>query len=93
MILVLGLTDAETTLWSVLLVVGLVVLLVVVALLHRLLRDVERVDEGAAAVWASATGLARNTATTWQLGQTVAALDAIRDEAMRHDALLDEALR
>lgn len=93
MTIVLALTDAEVTLWSVLLVVGVVVLGVVVVLLQRLLQEVTRVDEAAAGVWASATGLARNTATTWQLGQTAAALQAVREEALRHDALLDERLQ
>jgi hypothetical protein len=89
----LALTDAEATLWSILLVVGLVVLVVVALLLHLLLRKVRRVDAAVAEVWDTATGLARNTATTWQLGQTAAALEAIREEARRHDALLEEVGR
>lgn len=88
----LALTDSERTLWIALLVVGVVVLGVVVALLQVLLREVQRVDEGAAGVWAAATRLARNTATTWQLGQTAAALEAVKAEALRHDALLEESL-
>lgn len=87
----LALTAGERTLWGVLLVVGVVVLLVVVALLHTLLREVRRVDEGAAAVWHAATNVARNTATTWQLGQTAAALGAVRVEALRHARLLEDA--
>lgn len=86
----LALSDAEATLWAILLVVGVVVLAVVVTLLHLLLREVRRIDEGAAAVWASATRVARNTATTWQLGQTAAALEAIKEEALKHDALLNQ---
>lgn len=89
---VLALTSAETTLWSVLLVTGVIVLGVVTLLLHRLLQEVTRVDEAAAGVWHSATGLARNTATSWQLGQTAEALRAVREEALRHDALLDRRL-
>jgi hypothetical protein len=87
--LVLALTAGQRDLWTVLLVVGLVVLAVVVALLHRLYTEVVRVDEGAKGVWSSATRLARNTATTWQLGATAAALEAVREEARRHDALLE----
>jgi hypothetical protein len=87
--LVLALTSGQRTLWTVLLVVGLVVLGVVVALLQRLYTEVVRVDEGAKDVWSSATRLARNTATTWQLTDTAAALEAVRQEAQRHDALLE----
>lgn len=88
----LALTSSEQTLWIVLLVVGVVVLGVVVTLLQVLLRQVAMVDEGAAGVWSSATRLARNTATTWQLGQTAAALQAVKAEALRHDELLERSL-
>lgn len=85
----LALTSTERTLWTVLLLVGIVVLGVVVALLQRLLQVVVRIDEGVADVWSSATHVAANTATTWQLGETAAALEAVREEALRHDALLE----
>lgn len=85
----LALTSTERTLWTVLLVVGIVVLGVVVALLQRLLQVVVRIDDGVADVWASATRVAANTATTWQLGETADALEAVRAEALRHDALLE----
>lgn len=88
MIPLLALTDTEATVWAVLLAAGVVVLLVVTLLLHRLLIAVRKVDDAAAAVWTSATGVARNTATTWQLGQTAGALDRIEQEARRHHALL-----
>lgn len=88
MIPLLALSDTEATLWGALLVAGVVVLVVVTLLLHRLLIAVRKVDEAAAAVWNSATGVARNTATTWQLGQTAAALEEVKQEALRHDALL-----
>ncbi|MFP5309623.1 MAG: hypothetical protein ACLGIR_08600 [Actinomycetes bacterium] len=88
---VLAVTDAERDLWAVLLLVGVVVLLVVVALLHVLLREVRRLDEGAAAVWHAATNVARNTATTWQLGQTAVALESVKEEALRHARLLEDA--
>lgn len=84
----LALSDAEATLWAALLGAGVVVLVVVTVLLHRLLIAVRKIDDAAAAVWDSATGVARNTATTWQLGQTAAALEEVKLEALRHDALL-----
>lgn len=89
---ILALSSSEQTLWIVLLVVGLVVLGVVVALLTVLLREVGKVDEGAKGVWNAAARLARNTATTWQLGQTAGALEAVKAEAIRHDELLDKVL-
>lgn len=88
----LALSSSEQSLWIVLLLVGVVVLGVVVALLALLLREVRTVDEGAKGVWAAAARLARNTATTWQLGQTAAALEAVKVEAIRHDQLLNKAL-
>lgn len=70
-----------------------VVVPVVVLLLHRLLRTVGRVERSVIDLWNTATGVARNTATTWQLGGTGDALDALKAEALRHDALLDAASR
>lgn len=87
--LVLALTSGERTMWTILLVVGVVILAVVVLLLQRLYTEVVRVDEGAKGVWASATRLARNTATTWQLGRTAEALEAVSEEARRHAELLE----
>lgn len=86
------LTSDETTLWTVLLGIGAVVLVVVIALLTLLLRFVIDIDEGVKGVWRSATRLAANTATTWQLRETTAALEAIRVEALRHDELLGARL-
>lgn len=81
-------TADEASLWALLLGIGVVVLLVVVALLTWLLRIVIDIDEGVQGVWHSATRVAQNTATTWQLRETAAALAAVRDEALRHASLL-----
>lgn len=88
----LALTADEADLWTILLVVGVVVLIAVAVLLHVLLRLVVKIDDGVAEVWQAATRVAGNTATTWQLGVTGDALEAIRDEAVRHDELLQESL-
>ncbi len=66
-----------------------VVVPVVVLLLHRLLLAVDRTEHAVAELWRTATLVARNTATTWQLGGTGDALEALKAEALRHDALLD----
>ncbi len=84
-----GLPDDVVTLWSILLGVGVVVLAVVLVLLLILYRIVVDVDEGVQSVWQAATKVAANTATTWQLRETAAALSAVKDEALRHAELLE----
>jgi hypothetical protein len=74
--------------WWITLGVGVVVAAVVVVLLQLLLRAVERIERNVIALWQTATTVARNTATTWLLGDTAAALDQLKAEALRHDALL-----
>ena len=74
--------------WWITLGVGLVVAAVVVVLLQLLLRAVERIERNVTVLWQTATTVARNTATTWLLGDTAAALDQLKAEALRHDALL-----
>jgi hypothetical protein len=74
--------------WWITLGVGLVVAVVVVLLLQRLLRAVERIEHNVIELWQTATTVARNTATTWLLGETAAALDDLKTEALRHDQLL-----
>jgi len=77
--------------WLALGIALFVVVPVVVFLLHRLLRTVDRVQRSVIDLWNTATTVARNTATTWQLGGTGDALEALKAEALRHDALLDAA--
>ena len=74
--------------WWITLGVGLVVAAVVVVLLQLLLRAVERIERNVVALWQTATTVAGNTATTWLLGETATALDELKAEALRHDALL-----
>jgi hypothetical protein len=88
----LALSDTTQLLWSVTLAVGVVVLAVVVVLLTVLLRRVRAIDEGVRAIYESAGPLAANTATTWQLEETAAALERLAEEAGRHDEMLDRKL-
>ncbi len=74
--------------WWITLGVGLVVAIVAVVLLQIFLNKVRRVEQGALAIWNSATPVARNTATTWMLTQTTVRLDKLTEEALKHDALL-----
>lgn len=79
-------------LWWITLGIALfVVVPVVVLLLHLLLASVKRTECAVIELWRTATTVARNTATTWQLDVTGDALEGIKIEALRHDALLDAA--
>ena len=77
--------------WWIALGLGLVVAVVAVVLLELFLRQVHRVERGAAAVWQAGKEVARNTATTWLLPETSKRLDLLTDEAMQHVALLTPA--
>lgn len=79
---------STNTYWAISLGLGLVVAVVAVVLLQLFLNQVLRVERGAAAVWESGKRVARNTATTWMLGTTSTQLDALTEEALRHDAFL-----
>jgi hypothetical protein len=74
--------------WWITLGVGVLVAAVVVLLLQLLLQAVQRIERNVVALWQTATTVARNTSTTWLLGETAAALDQLKAEALRHDALL-----
>lgn len=88
---VLALATETRTLWWITLAVGLVVAIVVVVLLQLLLAAVNRIERNVIVLWNTATTVARNTATSWLLGNTATALEEIKNEALRHDALLSGA--
>lgn len=87
---VLALAATDRTMWIVSLVLGLVVLGVVVALLTWLTRIVQRIDAGVRSVWESATRVAANTATTWQLSTTLASVEELAVELQRHGDVLQQ---
>lgn len=78
--------------WWMTLGLGLVVALVAVVLLQLFYRQVRRIEAGSEAIWEMGKQVARNTATTWMLHQTTLRLDGLTEEALRHDAFLDDAL-
>lgn len=78
--------------WWLTLGLGLVVALIAVILLQIFYRLVRRIEAGSEAIWETGKKVARNTATTWMLHQTTVRLDALTEEALQHDAFLDEAL-
>lgn len=86
--IVLALSTETMSLWAIALGVGFIVAIVVATLLQMLLASVHRIDDNVAELWHTATNVARNTATTWQLNETGDVLDEIKAEALRHDALL-----
>lgn len=74
--------------WLLALALGLVVAVVAVILLEVFLREVHRIERGAASVWTAGKQVARNTSTTWLLGATSDRLTALTEEAGRHADLL-----
>lgn len=76
--------------WWIALAVGLVVAVVLTGLLHALLRQVRGIEDAFSAAWQMGKEVARNTSTTWMLGQTARLAAEIELEAIRHDRLLSE---
>ena len=74
--------------WLLTLALGLVVAVVAVVLLETFLRQVHRIERGAAQVWTAGKQVAGNTATTWLLGETSQRLSLLTDEAGMHAQLL-----
>lgn len=83
---------STNALWWLTLGLGLAVALIAVVLLQIFYRLVRRIEAGSEAIWETGKKVARNTATTWMLHQTTVRLDSLTDEALRHDAFLDQAL-
>ena len=79
-------------LWWMTLGLGLVVAIIAVVLLQLFYRQVRRIERGSQAIWGAGKQVARNTATTWMLHQTTVRLDGLTEEALRHDAFLNDAL-
>jgi hypothetical protein len=80
----------DETLWWVALGLGAVVAVVAVVLLQTFLAQVHRIERAAEAIWEAGKQVAGNTASTWMLGITSQKLDALTEEAQRHDAFLRE---
>jgi hypothetical protein len=87
-----ALPDDTVAVWWITLAIGLVVTVVVVLLLQALLREVESLDESVDRVLQTAGTVARNTGQSWMIGATAASVEDLRDEALRHDALLTSVL-
>lgn len=80
---------SDNAYWWTALGLGAVVAVVATVLLTLFLREVWRIERGAAAVWEMGKQVAANTATTWLLGETSSRLDLLAEESGRHVRLLD----
>ena len=88
----LALTDTQRSLWWGAIIAGLVVVLAVAALLTILVMLVRTIDQRVAAVKATLTQAAANTADTALLAQTAAGVDAVLAEGLEHHLFLGRVL-
>ena len=86
---ILGYTAQELTMWRITLGMGVVVIAVVILLLSFLVRLVKDIDAGVADVLAAAVAVAGNTSHLDALLVTNDAVAELKEEALRHAALVD----
>jgi hypothetical protein len=86
---VLGYTAQELTMWRVTLGIGVVVIAVVIVLLTFLMKIVQDIDAGVADVLAAAGAVAGNTSHLEALMVTNEAVAELKEEALRHAALVE----
>lgn len=86
------LSDGEITYWTVILVLGAVVIVAVVVLLSMLIAFVKRIDAGVAAVGDTLEGITHNTADTTLITATGDGLDLVLAEGLQHHLFLGRAL-
>ena len=81
-------TNAQISFWTIALGMGLVVEAAVIVLLSMLISLVGDIERNVDDVWSTAILVARNTATTWMLGQTAVATADLANEVGQHAQLL-----
>jgi hypothetical protein len=86
------LSSGEITYWTVILVLGAVVIVAVVVLLSLLVAFVKRIDEGVDAVGATLDAITRNTADTKLIPTTGDGLDLVLAEGLQHHLFLGRVL-
>lgn len=79
--------------WTIALGMGLVVEAAVIVLLSMLISLVSDIEQNVDDVWSTAILVARNTATTWMLGQTAVATADLGTEVGLHAQLLESKVR
>jgi hypothetical protein len=82
------LSDAELTYWTVILVLGAVVLVAVVVLLSLLILFVKRIDAEVVKVRDTLEAITRNTADTSLIPQTGDGVDLVLAEGLQHHLFL-----
>ena len=88
----LALQQEHITFWWISIGMGWVVIAAVIVLLSLLVSLVNDIDENLKDAWNTATRLAANTATTWQLHHTAARAQELAKEVGKHADLLDHKL-
>ena len=82
-------TDGQMTFWTIALGMAIVVEAAVIVLLSMLVSLVGDIERNVDDVWSTAILVARNTATTWMLGQTAVATADLGNEVGLHAQLLE----
>ncbi len=82
------LSDGEITYWSVILVLGAVVIVAVVVLLSLLVAFVKRIDAGVDTIAGTLTAITQNTADTALITATGDGLDLVLAEGLQHHLFL-----
>ena len=82
------LTDGKITYWTVILVLGAVVIVAVVVLLSLLVAFVKRIDAGVNAIAGALTAITENTADTKLITATGDGLELVLAEGLQHHLFL-----
>ena len=86
------LSDGEITYWTVILVIGAVVIVAVVVLLSLLIAFVTRIDAGVQQVAGNLVGITENTADTTLITTVGGGLDLVLAEGLQHHLFLGRVL-
>jgi hypothetical protein len=87
-----GFFHEEVAYWTVALLVGVVVELVVILLLSFLIKLVKEIDRGVQNVVNGITAVANNTSHTWLIADTAKAVDSVLAEGLNHHLFLTRTL-
>jgi hypothetical protein len=82
------LSDGEITYWTVILVLGAVVIVAVVVLLSLLVAFIKRIDAGVNTIAGTLTAITENTADTRLIPATGDGLDLVLAEGLQHHLFL-----
>lgn len=89
----LALADNEHTYWSVVLILGLVVIVAVVALLSLLIYFIKIIDRRVELVLDTLEAVSDNTVNAALIPETAERVDAVLAEGLRHHLFLGRAVK